>query len=105
MKEISVQQLKKMMNDNESFQLIDIREPYEIEICHIDGQHIPMDEILDRTQEIKTDIPVVIHCRSGKRSAAVVDALQTNYGFTNVHNLSGGILAWVSEIDPSLDVY
>jgi rhodanese-related sulfurtransferase len=105
MKEISVQQLQQMRNKQEPFQLIDIREPYEIEICHIDGQHIPMAEILDRKDEINHDIPVIIHCRSGKRSSAVVHALENHFGFTNLYNLKGGILAWASEIDTSLEQY
>jgi sulfur-carrier protein adenylyltransferase/sulfurtransferase len=105
MKEVSVQQLQQMRSRQENFQLIDIREPYEIEICHIGGQHIPMAEILDRKDEINKNLPVVIHCRSGKRSAAVVNALEAHFGFTNVYNLKGGILAWANEIDTSLEKY
>ncbi|MFN3918085.1 MAG: rhodanese-like domain-containing protein [Flavobacteriales bacterium] len=94
-----------MRSKQEPFQLIDIREPYEIEICHIGGQHIPMAEILDRKDEINREIPVIIHCRSGKRSSAVVNALETHFGLTNVYNLKGGILAWANEIDTSLEQY
>ncbi|HAE29796.1 MAG TPA: NADH oxidase, partial [Flavobacteriales bacterium] len=53
---------------------------------------------------IKTDIDVVFHCRSGARSGAVVQEL-TNRGYENVYNLTGGVLAWVAEIDQSLQSY
>lgn len=51
------------------------------------------------------DKPVVIHCRSGARSASVINALETQYGFTNLFNLKGGILAWAMEIDPTIPSY
>jgi rhodanese-related sulfurtransferase len=63
-----------------------------------------MGEIMSNIDRIRTDVPVIIHCRSGARSAAVVNALQNNVGLTNLHNLTGGIMAWAREIDPSLDV-
>lgn len=105
MKEVTVQQLKEMMDSGESFQLIDVREGYEVEICSIGAEHIPMGEVMDRVEEIKTDVPVIIHCRSGARSANVVNALEMHHGFTNLHNLRGGILAWADEIDESLEKY
>ncbi len=105
MKEVTVQQLKQMMDAGEKFQLIDVREPYEVEICSIGADHIPMGEVLTRTEEIKTDIPVIVHCRSGKRSANVINALEMQKGFKNLHNLVGGILAWADEIDDSLEKY
>ena len=105
MKEVTVQQLKQMMDAGEKFQLIDVREPYEVEICSIGAEHIPMGEVLLRTEEIKTDIPVIVHCRSGARSANVINALEMQHGFENLHNLVGGILAWADEIDDSLEKY
>ncbi|MBI1285963.1 MAG: rhodanese-like domain-containing protein [Flavobacteriales bacterium] len=105
MKEVTVQQLKEMQDAGETFQLIDVREPWEVEICSIGADHIPMGEILNRMDEIKTDIPVIVHCRSGARSANVISALEMQKGFTNLYNLKGGILAWANEIDDSLEQY
>jgi rhodanese-related sulfurtransferase len=101
---VKVEELVRMRNEQVQHQLIDIREPYEAEICNIGGDLIPMSELLDHATEIKTDIPVIIHCKSGKRAAAAVDALNRR-GFTNVHNLEGGIMAWIEQIDTSLEVY
>ena len=105
MKELTVQQLKQMQDAGEAFQLIDVREPWEVEICTIGAQHIPMGEILNRANEIRTDIPVVVHCRSGARSSNVIKALEIQLGLANLHNLKGGILAWANEIDHSLEQY
>ena len=105
MKTTTVQELKAKQDSNEEFQLIDVREPYEIDICSIDGESIPMGEVMNRVGEISKDKPVIIHCRSGKRSAAVIDSLERNHGFENLSNLTGGILAYASEIDSSLEQY
>ncbi|MFT4779632.1 MAG: rhodanese-related sulfurtransferase [Flavobacteriales bacterium] len=105
MKTITVQELDAKLKAGETLQLIDVREADEIEICSIKGTHIPMGEVLSRVEEIKRDIPVVIHCKSGARSGAVITALENNLGLTNLSNLQGGILAWAAEIDPSLEVY
>lgn len=105
MKQIDVFGLKKMRDNLEPHQLIDVRESHELEICTIGGDHIPMAEVLERHDEISRDIPVIIHCRSGQRSAAVVTALQNHFGFDNLHNLTGGILAWAKEIDSTLESY
>lgn len=105
MKEVTVQELKRMRDNNEAHQLIDVREPHEAEIAEIGGQLIPMGEILLHVDEIAKDKPVIIHCRSGARSASVVQALEKQHGFTNLYNLKGGILAWAKEIDPSLATY
>lgn len=105
MKEVTVGQLYEMRNAGEAFQLIDVREPWEVEICSIGAEHIPMGDILGRSNEIRTDIPVIVHCRSGARSANVVNALEMQLGLTNLYNLKGGILAWADEIDDSLEKY
>ena len=62
------------------------------------------EEARNRTEEIAKDKPVVIHCRSGSRSAAIYQVLSTQYGFTNLFNLKGGIKAYSQEIDPTLNV-
>jgi adenylyltransferase/sulfurtransferase len=98
MKEITVQELKKMIDDKVDFQLIDVREEHEFEEANLNGKLIPMGEALDRAEEISKDKQVVIHCRSGKRSATVINALESQLGYTNLYNLKGGILAYIEEI-------
>lgn len=105
MKSITVQELKQLIDSNETFQLIDVRETYENEICSLNGLLIPMNEIPGRVDELAKDNKVIVHCRSGKRSANVIDFLEQNYQLTNLYNLEGGILAWIEEIDPSMESY
>ena len=106
MKTISVTELKQKFDNNEEFQLIDVREQDEVEICKISGStHIPMGEIPARTEEIKTDVPVIVHCRSGKRSANVINYLEMNFDLKNLINLEGGILEWGNVIDSSITQY
>lgn len=102
MNEITPQELKRMQDAHEKFQLIDVREPYEAERCNIGGKLIPMGEIVDRLGEVPKDMPVVVHCRSGARSAAVINALSTRYGYTNLINLKGGILGYGKEVDDGM---
>src|SRR5882672_2788263 len=99
MKEITVAELKKMKDVNEDFQLIDVREPHEAEIAEIGGELIPMGEVMNNLDKISHDKKVVIHCRSGARSGAVVQALEREHNYTNLYNLKGGIIAWANEID------
>jgi adenylyltransferase/sulfurtransferase len=105
MKEITPAQLKALKDQHAAFQLIDVREPHEFDICEIGGTLIPMGEVVNRLNEIRKDIPVVVHCRSGKRSAAVVETLEKLYGYTNVSNLAGGILGYAEQVDPTLTRY
>lgn len=104
MKEVTVSELKKMKENRTDHQLIDVREEHELEICEIGGEHIPMGDIMDNLGKISKDKVVVIHCRSGARSGAICQALETA-GYNNVYNLKGGIIAWANEIDPSLTKY
>lgn len=102
MKEISVSELKKMRDENQDFQLIDVREEHEAEAANIGGELIPMGDVMDQVKRIAKNKPVIVHCRSGARSAAIINALESQFGFDNLYNLKGGILAWAAEIDPSL---
>ena len=104
MKEVSVQELKEKRDAGEDFQLIDVREDFEYEMSNLGGLLIPLGGILIETEKIDKDKPVVIMCRSGKRSAAAIMQLEQR-GYTNLYNLKGGILAWADEIDPSISVY
>jgi rhodanese-related sulfurtransferase len=105
MKEVNSKELKKMIDSKEDFQLIDVREDYEVEIASLGGIHIPMADVMNEADKIARNKKVIVHCRSGKRSAAVIQALETNLGFTNLYNLEGGILAYADEVDHSLVKY
>lgn len=105
MKEVTVQELKKMMDSNADFQLIDVREPHEYDICNLNGELIPMSDIPNNVDKIAKDKQVVIHCRSGKRSGDMLLWLEKNHGFTNLYNLKGGVLAWARDIDPEFPTY
>ena len=85
--------------------LIDVREPYEFAIAEMGGVLMPVDSVAERTAEIPKDRPVVIHCRSGVRSARVIRMLEDQHGYHNLLNLKGGILGWQEEVDPSLARY
>jgi len=104
MKEISVEELKSKIDNKEDFQLIDVRETFEYEVSNLDGENIPLASVLLEKDRISRDKPVVIHCRSGKRSAQAIKLLE-NEGYDNLSNLVGGILAWQEDIDPDIDVY
>jgi sulfur-carrier protein adenylyltransferase/sulfurtransferase len=105
MKEVTVQELKEMLDAKADFQLIDVREPHEFDICNLEGELIPQAEIPANVDRISKDKKVVIHCRSGARSGNMVQWLEKNHGFTNLYNLKGGILAWAREIDPTMPSY
>jgi len=103
--EISVNDLAEWRSKNEDFQLIDVREPYEYEIANLNGVLIPLAEIEAAVDQIASDKKVVVHCRSGVRSAQAIRQLENKYGFKNLYNLAGGILAYADEIDTTLAKY
>ena len=105
MRELPVEELKAWRNAGCEHQLIDIREKWEVEVAHMGGIHIPMAELLGRVAELRHDVPVVLHCRSGGRSANMVQALELHRGMTNLYNLKGGITAWADRIDPTIEKY
>jgi adenylyltransferase/sulfurtransferase len=102
--EVSATDLKSLLDRGE-VTLIDVREPSEYRICQIPGAAlIPLGELPRRVAEIDQSRPVVVHCKSGARSAQAVAWLRRQ-GFTDVRNMRGGILAWINEVDPSLPKY
>ena len=105
MKEITVQELKTKLDNKEDFQLIDIREQNEREYTNIGGDHITMGSVMQNLDKIDKEKDVVIYCRSGSRSAQVINFLEMNHGFENLYNLKGGILAWADDIDSSIKKY
>ena len=96
MNAIDVEKLKFFIENKESIQLIDIREDYELQTeGTLNGLHIPMGELMHRLNELKEDVPVVFHCRSGKRSANILTYMKMNGLYKeNYYNLEGGIVAW-----------
>ena len=104
MKEITAFEFKILKDANADFQLIDVREGHEVEICEMGGEHIAMGEVMDNLDKISKTKQVIIHCKSGARSAAVCQALEKR-GFANVYNLKGGIIAWANDVDSSLTKY
>ncbi len=104
MQEITVKDLKQKIDNKEYFQLIDVRETFEYEMSNLGGENIPLAGILIEADRISKDKPVIVHCRSGKRSAIAVMQLE-RLGYTNLYNLRGGILAWAAEIESNMQVY
>ncbi|HET7101553.1 MAG TPA: rhodanese-like domain-containing protein, partial [Terriglobia bacterium] len=85
--------------------LIDVREPHEFDICRIPGSKlIPLGEVAARMNELNSADEIVVHCRSGARSAQAVNFLM-KAGFRKIKNLKGGILAWSDDVDPSVPKY
>jgi len=103
--EITPVELKQMMDDKKPFVLIDVREPHEYDICRIPGSRlIPLGEVSRRMHELNSADELVVHCRSGARSAKAVDFLMKS-GFRKIHNLKGGILGWSDQVDPTVPKY
>ena len=105
MKEVTVKELADLKASGADFQLIDVREPHEADIADIGGRLIPLNSLSQDVDKISEDKQVIIHCRSGARSGKAVQWLEANYGFDNLYNLKGGILAYADEIDNSLTKY
>jgi len=104
---ITAPELKEMIDSGKNFQLIDVREPVEWDIVRIPGATlIPKDRILSGAalSELPHDRPIVLHCKSGARSAEALAAVK-RAGFADATHLQGGVLAWAKQVDPSLPTY
>lgn len=104
MKYITALEFKKRQNDDQVL-LLDVREPYECDICSIGGLQIPMAEVANRVNEIDPSREIVVLCRTGKRAEAVGNLLMTEFNCPNVSIIDGGILAWIEQVDDSLELY
>ena len=102
--EITPLELKARLDERHDIFLLDVREPFEYQICNLDGHLIPIAEIAARVNELDRTKDTVVYCRSGVRSAMVVGIMR-RLGFKKVWNLRGGILAWADDIDPSITKY
>jgi adenylyltransferase/sulfurtransferase len=103
--EITPTEVKEKQDRGDKFVLLDVREPHEFQICRIPGSTlIPLGELPKRVSELNPNDEIVAHCKMGGRSAKAVDFLKQS-GFTNVRNMTGGILAWSDKVDPSVPKY
>ncbi|MFA6029354.1 MAG: rhodanese-like domain-containing protein [Elusimicrobiota bacterium] len=99
---ITVEELKAKYDARQSFTLVDVREPDEHERCRLPGSKlIPLGELPQRFGELRVSDEIIVHCRSGGRSAKAARFLKEK-GFAKVFNLTGGILAWAERVDPSM---
>ena len=104
---IAVTELKAKMDSGEKFLLIDVREPNEFEIVRIPGSIlIPKQEFLNGSalEKMPQDVPIILHCKSGVRSAECLAVLK-QAGFADATHVAGGVVAWVKQIDPALPIY
>jgi sulfur-carrier protein adenylyltransferase/sulfurtransferase len=104
-KEITAKELYDWQVRGEKFQLIDVREPHEYDIVNIGAELVPLATVSGYAENISRDKKVVIHCKMGGRSAKAVRELEEKFGFENLYNLKGGILAYIDEVKPELTKY
>ncbi|PRY16277.1 rhodanese-related sulfurtransferase [Pontibacter ummariensis] len=105
MDEITAQELKGRLASGSTMQLVDVREPVEFEICNLGGELIPLGELTKQASRIRRDVPVVVVCHHGFRSAQAINYLTQRLGYDNLLNLKGGIHAWATEVDPTMPTY
>jgi len=105
MDDITPQELKELLEKDLPPRMIDVRQDWEHDKCHIEGSVlVPMDQIADNLDSFDSDEGLVIVCHHGMRSAQVAQFLISS-GFTNIMNLAGGLDAWAKEIDPEMEQY
>jgi adenylyltransferase/sulfurtransferase len=104
MADMTVEELKRKLDNKEDIFVLDVREPHEYQICNLGGHLIPLGDLPKRVSELDSSREIVAHCKGGTRSAKAVDFLR-QAGFTKVHNLAGGIMAWANKIDPNMPKY
>ena len=102
--QLTVRELKRRLDAGEDLFILDVREPFEYKIAQIGGKLIPQNDVPQRLGEIPREREIVVQCKSGGRSQRVAEFL-SQAGYPRVVNLAGGILAWATEIDPSLPKY
>jgi sulfur-carrier protein adenylyltransferase/sulfurtransferase len=103
--EIDVKEVKAKLDRGDDFVLVDVREPHEHQICNIpQAKLIPLGQVGQRLGELDPNADIVVHCKSGMRSAKACGVLR-QAGFKNVRNMKGGILAWSDQVDPTVPKY
>jgi adenylyltransferase/sulfurtransferase len=102
---VTAKELKEELDQGQDPYLLDVRNPVEYEISRIEGSHlIPLDQLLNRLNELDSARDIVAHCRTGARSAKAIEMLQ-EAGFRKLRNLKGGVLAWADDVDPTMAKY
>lgn len=103
--EIEVETLAQWRTDGRPVTMVDVRERWEWDLCHIDGaNHVPLSELPERVDDLPTDHPIVMVCHIGGRSGRATQWLRS-HGFPNVTNLAGGVEAWALTVDPTMARY
>jgi molybdopterin/thiamine biosynthesis adenylyltransferase/rhodanese-related sulfurtransferase len=103
--DIEAGQLAEQLHQGQPIHLLDVREPHELEISHLEGADlIPLGQLAARLSELDSAEDMVVFCKAGTRSARALELL-ASAGFRKVKNLKGGINAWAREVDPSLPIY
>jgi adenylyltransferase/sulfurtransferase len=103
--EITAAELAEKLESGEGPLLVDVREPYELQICQIEGSmHVPLGSLRSRLAELDTSLEVVTVCHYGIRSLLALEILK-GAGFEQVHSLHGGVDAWALEVDPAMERY
>ena len=103
--DMTVTELKSRIDRRTAPTVIDVREPSENQICRIPGTIlIPLGDLTAKAHELDPNTEIVLHCKSGARSARATQLLRER-GFANARNLKGGIMAWIEQVDPSLPKY
>jgi adenylyltransferase/sulfurtransferase len=103
--DISAPELAERLKESNHLRLIDVREPHELEISHLDGAELfPLGQLAARMSELDSAEDIVLFCKAGTRSARALELL-ASAGFRKMKNLKGGINAWAREVDPSMPIY
>jgi sulfur-carrier protein adenylyltransferase/sulfurtransferase len=106
MQSITATELKQRLDNGEDVQIVDVREASEVAIGTIPNSiHIPLAQVLERMSEIDPSRDTVVHCKMGGRSARAIEALQRAGYAGTLSNLTGGIIAWSNDVDPSVPKY
>jgi molybdopterin/thiamine biosynthesis adenylyltransferase/rhodanese-related sulfurtransferase len=105
LKEVTAKELYDLQVTGEPIQIIDVREPHEYDIVNLGGELIPLANVVEQADLISRDKKVIVHCKVGGRSAKAIKELEEKYGYTNLYNLKGGILAWIDQVNPELTKY
>jgi sulfur-carrier protein adenylyltransferase/sulfurtransferase len=103
--DITAPDLAQRLQQGNHLRLVDVREPHELEIAHLEGaQLIPLGQLASRLSELDSAEEIVLFCKAGTRSARALELL-VSAGFRKVKNLKGGINAWAREVDPEMPIY
>ena len=105
MQSITAVQLSTLLDNGDKLVLLDVRDPWEFEICRLNGSlNIPMNEIAGKTQELDPDARTIVICHFGMRSMEVGNFLESS-GFRDIVNLDGGLDAWAEQVDQDMPRY